>query len=106
MNIELLRHLSEAFGPSGCEDEVREIIRNELSQFTKEITVDAVGNLIAHIPGGGPKVLVDAHMDEVGFMVRMIDKNGFVYFIPLGNTMPEIVYAQKVVAKGKRRKLK
>jgi len=105
MNFNLLRELSEAFGPSGCEDEIREILKREVSKFTDEVIVDSLGNIIAHIPGKGPKVLVDAHMDEVGFIVRRIDENGFVYFLPVGDTMAEIVYGQRVVAKGKNKKL-
>lgn len=106
MNTELLKRLSEAFGPSGCEDEVRDILYAEFKQFTKEIFIDPLGNIIAHIPGSGPRVLIDAHMDEVGFIIRRLDENGFAYFIPVGDVMPEIVYGQRVVAKGRTKKLR
>lgn len=82
--MELLKKITEAFGPSGREDEVREVIKNEIAPFVDEITVDNMGNLICHKKGNGKKLMMAAHMDEIGVMVTHIDKNGFLRFAPVG----------------------
>ena len=101
MDLELLKKLSEAFGPSGSEEEVREILEEELKKITDEVKTDSLGNLIAHIPGNGPRLLIAAHMDEVGFIVRKIDPEGFLKFFTLGSITPELAYGQAVVIKDK-----
>jgi endoglucanase len=70
MNMKLLKTLCEAPGLPGAEEPVKDIIRKEFGKLTKEVTEDALGNIIAHIPGKGPKLVLDAHTDEVGFMVN------------------------------------
>jgi endoglucanase len=87
---ELLRRLSEAFGPSGNEKAVRELVREEIKDAVESIQVDAMGNLIAFKPAGVAqarrraeprfRVMLSAHMDEVGFMVTEINKNGTLSF--------------------------
>ena len=81
MNEGLLRALCDAPGVSGWEDEVRELARAELEPHADEVRVDRLGNLIAvrraaRGAGDGPplKVMVAAHMDEIGFMVKAIDE--------------------------------
>jgi len=101
MNWQLLKKLSDTPGLPGTEDKIREILHKELAGLTDEITIDPMGNLIAHIPGDGPKLMLDAHMDEVGFMVRHIDKAGFLRVIALGGIDPRVFYAQRVVIWGK-----
>jgi tetrahedral aminopeptidase len=84
---DLLRQLTEAVGVSGAEKEVRLLIRDLIAEHVAEWRVDAMGNLIAHKPGTGAvpwKVLVDAHMDEVGLMVTDIDTNGTLQFEGVG----------------------
>ncbi|MBN2117282.1 MAG: M42 family metallopeptidase [Anaerolineales bacterium] len=86
----LLQTLTEAFGPSGYEDEVREIVRSEVESLADEIRVDALGNLIARKRPGktsknSKKVMIAAHLDEIGMMVSHVDGNGFVRFAPLGS---------------------
>ncbi len=73
MEIKLLKQLCEAPGLPGAEEPVREIVISNLKDYTEEIRIDALGNVIAHIPGDGPRLLLDAHMDEVGSMVKHID---------------------------------
>ncbi|MFZ4506686.1 MAG: M42 family metallopeptidase [Fimbriimonas sp.] len=100
MNIELLKELTEARGIPGQEDLIRAIVRRELSPLT-EIKVDKMGNLICHKPGKGPKVMIAAHMDEIGFIVKFIDKNGFLRIQPLGGFDPQQLCSQRVIVNGK-----
>jgi endoglucanase len=102
MQIELLKRLCEAPGLPGAEEPVKEIIISSLKEFTDEITEDALGSVIAHIPGDGPRLLLDAHMDEVGFMVNHIDGRGFLRVIPLGGVDARVFYGQRVVVWGKK----
>ena len=86
----LLQTLTETSGPSGYEDEVREIVRKEVSSLADEIRVDALGNLIVCKQPGkaakpGRKIMIAAQLDEVGVMVSHVDRQGFVRFSPVGN---------------------
>ena len=74
--MELLKELVMAVSPSGRENNVREIIKNQLSPYCDEVYTDALGNLICHRRGNGKKLMFAAHMDEIGFMVNYIDDNG------------------------------
>ncbi|HID32156.1 MAG TPA: M42 family peptidase [bacterium (Candidatus Stahlbacteria)] len=93
--MEMLSRLSETFGPSGWEGEVRELIGRMIS-FPAEKRVDTLGNLIVHKPGKGKKLLLAAHMDEVGLMVREIDNNGFIRFSLLGKVVTTTLPGSKV----------
>ncbi len=85
-NVDLLKGLSEAFGVSGFEEEVRKEIRQRIEGICDEIEVDSLGNLMAWIKKDEDFVLMlDAHMDEVGFMVSHIEKEGFVRIVPIGS---------------------
>ncbi len=86
--MELLKKIVDAFGPSGREDEVREVIKNEIAPYVDEIKVDNMGNLICHKKGNGKKLMMAAHMDEIGVVVTHIDKNGFLRFAPVGGVYP------------------
>ncbi len=86
--MELLKKIIDAFGPSGREDDVREVIREEIAPFVDEITVDNMGNLICRKKGNGKKLMMAAHMDEIGVIVTHIDKDGFVRFAPVGGVNP------------------
>lgn len=86
--MELIKKLVSAFGPSGREDEIREVIKSEIAPFVDEITVDNMGNLICRKKGDGKKLMMTAHMDEIGIMVTHIDKNGFVRFASVGGVSP------------------
>jgi len=84
-SLEILRTLSDAFGPSGYEDDVREYIAELIRPLVDDVWEDAVGNLIA-VRGGRSKkkVMLDAHSDEVGLMVRHLDENGYLKFAKIG----------------------
>ncbi|MFN2140394.1 MAG: M42 family metallopeptidase [Candidatus Promineifilaceae bacterium] len=95
---ELLKKLVEAYGPSGFEDQVRSMIHKEIESFADEISVDAMGNLIAvkHGDGSGQKIMVAAHMDEIGIMVSHITKEGFLRFTNLGGVFPPTLLGNRV----------
>lgn len=84
MNINLIKNLTNAFGPSGFEDEVRAIVRAEIVDHVDSVETDAMGNLIAHKKGRGQKVMIAAHLDEIGVMATHITDDGFVRFTNVG----------------------
>ena len=76
--LQLLRELCDIPGPSGYEEPVRTYLTQRWRSRAQSLTVDAVGNLLVHVGGQGPRVLVQAHMDEIGFVVRYITDDGFL----------------------------
>jgi endoglucanase len=97
MNIELLRRLTAVRGIAGFEHRVYDVVEVELRPLVDEIRTDRLGNLIATKHGtGGPTVLVAAHMDELGFLVRHVDERGFLRLQPLGSFDPRVLIAQRV----------
>lgn len=97
IDAELVENLSNAFGPSGFENEVRDLIEKKIKRYVDEIEEDSFGNLIAVKKGTSPlKVMVAAHMDEVGFSVKYIDDKGFLRFTRLGSTDERILIGCKV----------
>jgi putative aminopeptidase FrvX len=102
METKFLKQLCEAPGLPGAEEPVKEIVISALKEFTEEITEDALGNIVAHIPGDGPRLLLDAHMDEVGFMVRHINDRGFLRVIPLGGIDAKVFYGQRLIVWGRK----
>ncbi|MFD1676332.1 M42 family metallopeptidase [Alicyclobacillus fodiniaquatilis] len=96
----LLKKLSEAMGPSGFEDEIRDVIRQELSTFTDATRTDVLGNVIVEKPSStkGPRVMLDAHMDEVGLMIVQIcegrQDGGLLKFRPLGGIDPRVLISK------------
>jgi len=86
---QLLKQLTETFGPSGYEDEVRKLVQAEVIPLADEIKVDALGNLIVRkkptkVTKDMKKIMIAAHMDEIGLMVSHVDERGFVRFSPIG----------------------
>ncbi len=97
MNIPLLKELVEARGVSGQEDAIREIVRRELSGICS-IQADAMGNLICVKKGkGNKKVMIAAHMDEIGFVVKFIEKDGFLRIHTIGGWDPRQMNSQRVI---------
>ncbi|RMD51406.1 MAG: M42 family peptidase [Candidatus Thermofonsia bacterium] len=95
---ELIKKLVEAYGPSGFEDGMRDLIRPEVAPYADDIQVDALGNLIVHKKGNGSglKVMVAAHMDEIGVMVTHITKEGFLRFTNIGGVLPHNLNGSRV----------
>ncbi len=85
---QLIQKLTDTFSPSGYEDAIRKVIRSEIKDFVDEIRIDALGNLIARKGKGGTRVMVAAHMDEIGLIVTHVDEKGFVRVAPLGGVFP------------------
>jgi endoglucanase len=102
--IELIEKLSNAHSIPGSEEEVRSIIKTELKDFCK-IDQDVMGNLIARRGKGEKKIMLAAHMDEIGLMVRHIDDNGFIKFITVGGFFNQTILNQKVFVHTKKGRL-
>ena len=107
--IELIRHLSLAFGPTGREDVVRELIIEQIEGDCDGYCEDRVGNLIAKVCGRGldynpekpQRLMLSAHMDEVGFMIRQITDEGYLKFGTLGGIDPRVLCGRGVTIYGK-----
>lgn len=97
----LLKQLTEAFGPSGYEDNIRKLVMAEVKPLADEIKVDALGNLIARkkpvkVTKDTKKIMIAAHMDEIGIMVSHIDDHGFVRFTSIGGVFGKYVLGGRV----------
>ena len=102
-DLELLRTLSGLPGVAGHEDAVIAWIREWISQIGVEVYVDFLGNVIAHVPGrlaGAPRVMVFAHMDEIGFLVRRIEDNGLLRIERVGGVPEKCLQGQPVTVCG------
>ena len=98
---QLLQTLTETFGPSGYEDEVRKIVRSEVESLADESRVDALGNLIVRkrptkATQDTKKIMIAAHMDEIGVIVSHVDEKGFVRFSPIGGVFRRYVLGGRV----------
>ncbi len=100
-DFDLLAALCEAPGAPGREERIREVVIREITPYVDEVVVDAMGNVAATRRGnGGPRVMLAAHMDELGFLVTHIDDEGFIRVVPLGGFDPKVKVAQRVVVHG------
>ena len=101
MNIQLLKSLCETPGIPGREERVRELIEKEIDGLFDEVTTDAMGSLICTIKGSAsdntPKVMVAAHMDEIGFYIRHIDDKGFLWVNPAGGFDTRNLFSRRVL---------
>ena len=93
----LLEKLSNAHGISGYEGGVREVIKKEVESCVDELKIDNFGNLIAIKKGKSPSVMIAAHMDEIGLMVKYIDDEGFVRFAKVGGWFDQTLVNQRVL---------
>lgn len=102
MDIDLLTTLCETPGAPGREERIREVVRRELEPVADSIEVDPLGNLIARrTGGGGPRLMLSAHMDEISFMVTHVEDSGYLRLIPLGGFDPKTLTAQRVIVHGR-----
>lgn len=103
INVTLLKEICEVAGAPGHEQRVREIVLREVEKLADKVTIDNMGNVTAFKKGKEEKkVMIAAHMDEIGFMVTHIDENGFLKFLPLGGFDPKTLTAQRVKVHGKK----
>lgn len=100
MTADLLKKLSNAHGVSGSEGSLHALIRKELKGCVDEISEDTMGNLIAVKKGNKFRVMIAAHMDEIGLVVKYIDDKGFVRFAALGGWYAPTLYNQRVILHG------
>lgn len=97
----LLKQLTETFGPSGYEENVRKLVQAEVKSLADEVRVDALGNLIVRkkptkASKSVRKIMIAAHMDEIGLMVSHVDANGFVRFASIGGVFRRYVLGGRV----------
>jgi putative aminopeptidase FrvX len=97
---ELLIKLSNAHGVSGSEESITGIVKRELKNYVDEISLDAMGNLVAVKKGSGFSIMLAAHTDEIGLMVKSIDEKGFLRFVTLGGWYLPTLYNQRVILHG------
>lgn len=95
----LIKKLVETASPSGYEAPIRAVVRAEVEPLADEISVDALGNLIVRKGSAGPgglKIMLSAHMDEIGVIATHIDENGYVRFTTIGGVRPHTCYGGRV----------
>ncbi len=97
--IEILKKLTSSFGPAGEENFIKEIIKSEIKDSCDDLREDKLGNLIAYKKGKETnlKVMLAAHLDEIGIMVTHIDEEGFLRFTPIGGVKKEILPHKRFV---------
>jgi endoglucanase len=96
----LLKKLSEAVAPSGFEDGVKVIVMQEMERSVDKMWIDSMGNIIAFKKGNGNgRVMITAHMDEIGLMINAITNDGFLKFVPIGGWNERILPNQRVLIK-------
>ena len=106
--VDSLERFSNACGVTGREEEVSDLLKTALKPHVDEIKVDKLGNVIGVKKGakkGAPKIMLAAHMDEIGLIIKNINKDGFLQFSKLGGIDDRILIAQRVIVhteKGKR----
>ena len=107
--MKLLKELCECAGIPGREARLREIVRRELAPLADELRVDALGNLVAIKKASRgrktKKLMIAAHMDEIGFVVSHIDDKGLLRLVPLGGHDPRNMVAQRVIVSGPKKDL-
>src|SRR5690625_991545 len=96
--LTMLKDLTDAKAVPGHEKEARDVMSKYIEPYADDVYTDELGSLIAEKVGdkNGPKIMVAGHLDEVGFMVTRIDKNGFIYFQTLGGWWSQVMLAQRV----------
>lgn len=104
IDVKLLAEICETAGAPGFENRVRKLVLREIESLVDEFSIDNLGNVTAIKKGkdSSKKVMLGAHMDEIGFIVTQIDDNGFVRFHTLGGFDPKTLTAQRVIVHGKK----
>jgi len=100
MDINFLKMISEAPGVSGFEYGVGRIIRKGLEGFVDDIREDKFGNIFVTKGAGDRTIMMAAHLDEIGLIVKLIDEKGFIRFAKLGGVPDHILPSQRVIVHG------
>ena len=93
---QLLATFADAHGVSGYEGDVSSLLAATLAPLVDRVSVDTMGNVIGTRDGAGPTIMIAAHMDEIGAMVKYIDDKGFLRFVPLGGWYDQMLLGQRV----------
>lgn len=102
INVALLAEICEVAGAPGFEHRVRQLVLREIEGLVDDIRLDNMGNIVAMRKGRSrKKVMIAAHMDEIGFIVTHIDENGFLRFHTLGGFDPKTLTSQRVIVHGR-----
>lgn len=102
VNTKLLMELIDRSGPSGFEKPIRELIKKEIKKYVDTVTIDKFGNLIAHKKGKAPTVMIAAHMDEIGLLIKNINEEGHITTAAIGGLEPMTLLGEKVRVKTKK----
>lgn len=95
--VAFLEQLISSPSPSGFEQPAQQTVRTEIQKYTDDVRTDVHGNVIAALnPEGSPRVMLTAHTDELGFLIRYIDEQGFLYFAPIGGFDPSTLPGNRV----------
>src|SRR5512141_1944609 len=97
--LETLRKLTETYGPRGHEDQIRGAILAEIDGLADEVSVDALGSIIAWKRCGkkdATRIMLAAHMDEIGLMISFVEKSGFLRFANIGYLIPNTLHGNRV----------
>lgn len=98
MNKQMIDNLMSAFGPSGYEDKVREVIKSYIEPYCDDVYTDVLGNLIGHKKGiSGKKIMLSAHMDQIGFIITAIEEKGYLRVANVGGINLAISNAREVI---------
>lgn len=97
-DFQFFKELVEAPSPSGFEQPAQRVIRKALADDVDDVRTDVMGNVVAHIKGpeGSPRLMLAGHCDEVGFMIKYIDDQGYLFFAPIGGVDAHLVPGQRV----------
>jgi endoglucanase len=103
MNLNFLEKLLNAEGPSGFETRPAAVWRQEAERFAAEVRTDVNGNVIASVnPGGGPRVMLAGHLDEIGLQITHIDDEGYLYVDEVGGWDPQVLVGQRLRILGRQ----
>jgi endoglucanase len=99
LNIEQLEKWTNAFGPSGFEQEVAIMVKDYVAPFADEVSQDRTGSVIFKKGDKGPKIMLAGHIDEIGFIISGINEQGFLTFNQLGGWWDQVLLGQRIVIK-------
>jgi putative aminopeptidase FrvX len=105
VNSKLLEQIASSPGVSGREERIRDLVRDEVADLVDDTRIDKLGNLIAVRRGEKPRVMLVAHMDSIGFLVRHVDDDGFLRVAPVGGFDARTLNSQRVMVAGKKKDL-
>ena len=98
-NLKFLEKLCNAFGPSGHEHEAQKVARDYGEKYADELLYDRMGSVVFRKGDRGPKIMIAGHVDEIGFVITNIEKNGFLRFHQLGGWWDQTLLTQEVIIK-------